>query len=210
MREIIKLEVNYCAPSRYIETTKSERLNILKIKHTKVDEEFYIIIQDLLETKLVQDLSQFTQHGFQSRLEHCVSVSYSSFKLGKALGLDYIAMARGGLLHDLFFYDWRTTKFEEGSHAYVHPRIALNNAKTITKLTSIEEDIILNHMMGSTLDVPKTKEGFLVSMVDKYLATSEGLRGIFFKLSKTKTPYSHLANLVYHKELFSIVYGTRF
>ena len=202
LRKVIKLEVNYCTSSRYIETTKSERLNILKIKHTKDDKEFYIIIEDLIKNPLVQDLENFTQHGFQSRLEHCVSVSYSSYKLGKKLDLDYIAMARGGLLHDLFFYDWRDTKFEEGTHAYVHPRIAVKNAKKITTLTFVEEDIILNHMMGSTLDVPKTREGFLVSMVDKYLAISEGIRGMFFRLAKNKTPYSHL-NEIQPLEVYS-------
>ncbi len=164
----------------------------MKIKDKINDEEFYLIVDDLLNQEMVKNLINFKQHGFQSRLEHCIGVSYMSYRVGKRLKLDYIAMARGGLLHDLFFYDWRTTKFEEGSHAYMHPRIAVNNAKKITNLTETEEDIILNHMMGSTLDIPKTKEGFLVSMVDKYLATSEGLRSLFFRFAKKKTPYSSL------------------
>ena len=42
-----------------------------------------------------------------------------------------LVQPRAGLLHDLFYYDWRTTKFDEGSHAYVHPRIAAKNAEKL-------------------------------------------------------------------------------
>lgn len=155
------------------------------------DKEYLSIIDDLIDHPLVQDLDRFTQHHFQSRLEHSISVSYNSYKLGKKLGLNYVAMARGGLLHDLFHYDWRTTKFKEGTHAKIHPRIALKNAKKITTITPLEEDIIVNHMMGSTLDVTKSKEAFFVSMVDKYSAVSEFSRGIFFKAMKNRVPYLH-------------------
>lgn len=167
----------------------------MKIKNTNDDKEFYSIIKPLLDTEMVQKLQNYTQHHFQSRLEHCIAVSYYSYKLGKKWGLNYRAMARGGLLHDLFFYDWRTTKFDEGSHAYIHPRIALSNAKKITDISPLEEDIIVNHMMGSTKDITKSKEAFCVSMIDKYLAVSEASRGVFFNLFKKRTPYCHLEKI---------------
>lgn len=167
----------------------------MKIRNTNDDKEFYSIIKPLLETDMVKKLDNYVQHHFQSRLEHSIAVSYYSYKLGKKMNLNYTAMARGGLLHDLFFYDWRTTKFDEGSHAYVHPRIALANAKKITEISSLEEDIIVNHMMGSTLDITKSKEAFFVSMIDKYLAVSEVSRGIFFNLFKKRTPYCHLSKI---------------
>ena len=56
--------------------------------------------------------------------------------------------ARGGLLHDFFYYDWRVTKFNK-SHAWVHPRIAVRNARKLVNLNKKEEDIILKHMWGS-------------------------------------------------------------
>lgn len=167
----------------------------MKIRNTSCDREFCSLIKPLLNTEMVQKLDNYTQHHFQSRLEHSIAVSYYSYKLGKKLGLNWRAMARGGLLHDLFFHDWRTTKFEEGSHAYVHPRIALSNAKKITSISSLEEDIIVNHMMGSTLDIPKSREAFCVSMIDKYLAVSEVSRGVFFSLFKNKEPYKHLETI---------------
>ena len=77
------------------------------------------------------------------------------------------------MLHDLFFYDWRTTKFDEGSHAYMHPRIAVKNAEKITELSDLERDIIIKHMWGATIAFPRYKESYIVTMVDKYCAIKE-------------------------------------
>lgn len=94
-------------------------------------------------------------------------------ELQKKRDLDYRAVARAGLLHDLFFYDWRTTKFDLGSHAFVHPRVALRNAEKITTLSPVEKDIILKHMWGLTLARPKYEESVIVSLVDDYEAVRE-------------------------------------
>ena len=88
------------------------------------DEEYLSYVEDLLATEEVQKLAEYTQHMHSTRLEHSISVSYHSYKLAKRWNGNARATARAGLLHDLFYYDWRTTKFDEGSHAYVHPRIA--------------------------------------------------------------------------------------
>ncbi|EGF48854.1 hydrolase of the HAD superfamily protein, partial [Lacticaseibacillus rhamnosus MTCC 5462] len=73
-----------------------------------------------------------------NRLEHSISVSYQSYLIGKRLHLNVRAIARAGLLHDLFYYDWRKTKFDLGTHAFIHPRIALRNAEKLTELSPME------------------------------------------------------------------------
>ncbi len=83
------------------------------------------------------------------------------------------AIARAGLLHDLFYYDWRKTKFDLGTHAFIHPRIALRNAEKLTELSPMEKDIIVKHMWGATVGLPKYKESFVVSLVDDYAAMDE-------------------------------------
>ena len=83
------------------------------------------------------------------------------------------AIARAGLLHDLFYYDWRKTKFDLGTHAFIHPRIALRNAEKLTELSPMEKDIIIKHMWGATVGLPKYKESFVVSLVDDYAAMDE-------------------------------------
>ncbi|MBL1230478.1 HD domain-containing protein [Enterococcus sp. BWB1-3] len=137
------------------------------------DKEYMSYVEDLLATEEVQRLGNYIQHINSTRLEHCISVSYNSYKLAKRWNGDARATARAGLLHDLFYYDWRTTKFDEGSHAYMHPRIAARNAEKITDLSDLERDIIIKHMWGATIAPPKYKESYIVTMVDKYCAIKE-------------------------------------
>ena len=46
------------------------------------------------------------------------------------------------------------TIFNLGTHAFIHPRVALRNAEKLTPLNK-EKDIILKHMFGATLAVPR-------------------------------------------------------
>ena len=124
-------------------------------KNWQNDEEYISYVSDLLEKEEVQRLGEFVQHFHSTRLDHSISVSYYSYKVAKKWQGDARATARAGLLHDLFYYDWRTTKFDEGSHAYMHPRIAAKNAEKITTLSDLERDIIVKHMWGATIAFPK-------------------------------------------------------
>ncbi|WP_057002390.1 HD domain-containing protein [Agrilactobacillus composti] len=137
------------------------------------DSEYVALVSDLLQRDEVLKLAEFTQHYYSNRLEHSIHVSYRSYLLGKKLNLNTRALARAGLLHDLFYYDWRNTKFDLGTHAYVHPRIALRNAEKLTDLTPMEKDIIIKHMFGATLALPKYKESWVVTLVDDYCALEE-------------------------------------
>ncbi|MEG0749090.1 MAG: HD domain-containing protein [Carnobacterium sp.] len=139
----------------------------------KQDLEYVALIEDLLNREEVQKLNEYTQHHFTTRLEHSISVSYLSYRIAKRYGWDAKATARAGLLHDLFYYDWRTTKFDEGTHAYVHPRMACENAKKLTELSDLECDIIIKHMWLATVALPKYKESYVVTFVDKYCAIKE-------------------------------------
>lgn len=141
------------------------------------DDEYYSCVEDLLENELVIKMDSFIQHGLTSTLKHCIDVSYKSYKIAKKLNLDYVSSARAGLLHDFYLYDWHDLEKEKNlfkKHGYVHPTIALNNAKENFELTELEEDIISKHMWPLTLrSVPKHRESMLVSLVDKYTSTKE-------------------------------------
>lgn len=137
------------------------------------DQEYMEIVNDLIYREEVQRLKEHTHHFHTTRFHHSVAVSYIAYTWAKRLGLNAVSVARAGLLHDLFYYDWRTTKFKEGSHAYVHPRIACQNALKLTPLSEMEQDIIIKHMWLATIAFPKYKESYLVSIVDKYCALVE-------------------------------------
>lgn len=136
------------------------------------DQEYMAYVGHLITNPRVQKMDQIVHHHYSTRLKHSINVSYTSYRIAKRLGWDAKATARGGLLHDLFYYDWRETKFNK-SHAWVHPRIAVRNARKITTLNKLEEDIILKHMWGETIAPPRYKESFIVTAVDKYWAIRE-------------------------------------
>ena len=137
--------------------------------------EFYLHIQPLLENEQVQRLDNYTQHHCFSRLSHSLDVAYFSFFLAKLFGWDFKSAARGGLLHDLFHYDWREEEFSGGHHMICHPRIALENARMVCELNKVEENIIRRHMWLLTPTPPRYKEAYLVTFVDKYCALREAL-----------------------------------
>lgn len=137
--------------------------------------EFVSCIQDLIEVDDVQELKAFSQHMDTSRFQHSLNVSYYSFLFARKFRLDTYSIARAGLLHDLYFYDWRTKNNRpmEGRHCAIHPLIALENAKKTCTINPVIEDAIVHHMWPMTLHMPKTKEGWLLQAVDKYCALSE-------------------------------------
>lgn len=140
----------------------------------KNKKEFESIIEELLANPTVQEMSKYRQHYTTSTLEHCINVAYYNYLICKKLGLDYKSAARAGLLHDLYLYDWR--KKQPGRkrlHAFHHPRIALNNSKKLFTLNQKEEDIILKHMWPLTVVLPKYKESYIITLVDKYCTLHE-------------------------------------
>ncbi len=153
------------------------------MKKYEQDQEFMKYVGHLIDHPRFQRLDGIIQHQHSTRMEHSINVAYTSFRIARKLGWDSKSTARGGLLHDFFYYDWLVTKFNKG-HAWVHPRIAVRNARKLIDLNKKEEDIILKHMWGATIAPPRYKEGYIVTMVDKYWAVKEAarpLRKIFSK-----------------------------
>ena len=149
--------------------------------------EFYSIIDDLIKNEKVNQMKKYRQHCDINTYEHCKNVAYISYLICKKLKMDYVSAARAGMLHDLFLYDWREKRENQrfrDLHAFSHPKKALENAKTITELNIIEEDIILKHMWPVTIKLPKYKESYVITIADKYsamLETADYMKRKFFR-----------------------------
>lgn len=131
------------------------------------------ILAPLCSSSQVQEMHRFVQHGDTTTWRHCYRVARFSYFFCLRFGLDAEAAARGGMLHDLFLYDWHTTSMDGMEHALHHPEIALRNACSVASLTEQEQDIILCHMWPLTSRRPGSPEAMVVSMMDKYAATAE-------------------------------------
>ena len=132
-------------------------------------------VSDLLDDENVLRLRDFRHHIGTTRFQHSLNVSYYNYLLCRFLRLDAKSAARAGLLHDLFFYDRKThekTK-DEGSHISQHPKIAFLNASEMFSINELEGDMIANHMWPATARLPRHRETFVITFVDKFCAVAE-------------------------------------
>ncbi|MBR2669107.1 MAG: HD domain-containing protein [Solobacterium sp.] len=135
--------------------------------------EFLEIIKDIADHPEFRKLEQFTHHLHTNRYQHCLNVSWYTYLWAKKLGLNYKEAARGALLHDFFLYDYRSNPPIKGNHNEIHPIAAFTNAEKYFEVTDIMRDCILRHMWPNTSASPETREGYLVSVADKYCAGIE-------------------------------------
>ena len=150
---------------------------------------FYECVSDLFENDMVSGLDNFSQHKGTSRLQHSINVAYYSFLICRKLRLDYRSAARGGIMHDLFLYDWREETKSARVHIEAHPKAALENAKKITKLNKKEADAILNHMWPMTPVPPRFMESHIVSLADKFCACAEVIDGYKNRMLRLASGY---------------------
>lgn len=136
-------------------------------------QQFRDCVGDLIDTPVVQSMKNYIQHSNVSTLEHSVFVAYVSFCMCRFFRLDYQSAARGGLLHDLFLYDWHSPERKGKLHGLTHPATALENACRHFDLNRKERDIIKKHMWPITLSLPRYWESLAVCMADKFCAMCE-------------------------------------
>ena len=138
------------------------------------------IVNDILCNREFKKLEDYKHHGI-NRIEHSRRVSFISYKVCKRLGLDYVSAARGGLLHDFFMNKY--IKKHKTDLFFNHPDIALYNSKKHFKLNNIEKDIIKSHMFPVNMKcIPKYKESYIVSLVDKLACVYERIIGCKIKM----------------------------
>lgn len=159
------------------------------MKKYETDSEYLSIIEDILNNEDFNIMGS-TKHHNTTRLNHMLKVSYKSYKISKKLKLDYKSTARAALLHDFYLEQVNDcNQIKDKVTLFTgHSMRAIDNAKKITNLNKKEEDIIKTHMFPVYYKVPKYKESWLVSLIDKYFSIGE-----FYDLYSTKLAL--LANL---------------
>lgn len=151
------------------------------------DKYFINIISDMIENNTVKQMNDFKQHYETTCFEHCLVASYYCYLLCKKFNLDYISCSRAAMVHDLFLYDWRKRQNgRKGLHAFTHPQTAYDNASKLFDLNEKEKDIIVKHMWPVTLGLPKYKESYILTLVDKYCALNESYQEIFNRFCQKK------------------------
>lgn len=147
----------------------------------KNDLSFDYISKDILSNRKFQKISQETHHGI-TRMQHSMRVARNTYKIAKKLGLDYESATRAAILHDFFTIEdfGSTSGLAKG---VVHPDIALANAKGEFTINAIEANAIESHMFPLNMTLPRYKESWLLTLVDKSVAIYEYFT---YKFSYTK------------------------
>lgn len=146
---------------------------ILSRKDLSLEDEYFGYVRDLLSNRAVQSLKDFRHHIGTTRFQHSLNVSYYNYRLCKLLHLNAGSAARAGLLHDLFFYNRKDHEKIMRSHSEEHAITALCNASEMFPINELEGDMIINHMWPMTRRLPRHRETFIITLVDKFCAVAE-------------------------------------
>lgn len=148
------------------------------------EDEFIEIVKDILNLKEFQETKNIKHHG-NGVYEHSVKTSHMAYKIAKMINADYICAARAGMLHDFFYYDWRSDEAKEKRksykgidklikrHGFIHPFEAYENASKYFTITKREKDAIIKHMFPLVPILPMHIESWIVTISDKIIATQE-------------------------------------
>ena len=116
MKKVMKDEIKLTREELHEARAWAQDESWVKRKKYENDPEYLACVQDILDNPVFQSMDQFIQHGQTTCKTHCIQVSYMSYRICRSRNWDYVAVARAGLLHDLFLYDWHTHAKETGEH----------------------------------------------------------------------------------------------
>ena len=160
------------------------KIKTLSFENNNTDmTEFKNICKDIIEHPEYQKLKDIKHHD-KDIYTHNLKVAWISYLTAKKLNLRVNEMVRGALLHDFFFYDWRTKGAKDTffPHGFTHPFVSRKNAeKVFGHLTPIEKDVIMKHMWPLTVIPPRYPESFLVSLIDKLVASKEVAKDVLYR-----------------------------
>lgn len=136
------------------------------------DISFDDIAKDILNGKKFNILDKEVHHGI-TRYSHIMRVSKATYNITKKLKMDYVSATRAALLHD--YYTENDLSDVEGLYNRWkdHPEIAYNNAKEEFDLNDKEKNMIESHMFPMGNVMPKYKESWTLSLIDKGISTYE-------------------------------------
>ena len=173
----------------------------IKNEEKAFDVEYINIVRDVLKNEEFKKRKNYRHHGDITVYDHSLKESYVAYKMAKKLGsLDQVEVAIGGLLHDFYYEPWQENheKKKRGeTHCFVHAFEALRNAKDNFPelLDAVIEDIIEKHMFPLNTALPKYKEAWLITIVDKLVSLEVLKQPEFFdRLFEVKEKVQNIEN----------------
>jgi len=135
--------------------------------------EFYEIIEPLLIQSEMQKRKEYPHHINESVYAHVLRVAFDCYKIGKKLHMDYKSLAIAGILHDFYEKPWQYSNEKKPllqKHAFTHAKEAVLNSKKYfgTEIVTPKvESIMITHMFPLNKKIPRNKEAWLLTLIDK-------------------------------------------
>ena len=128
---------------------------------------------DIMAHPVFMGTKKNRQHQHTNTYAHSICVAMMALWIVDRfhIKVEEQSLVRGCLLHDFFLYDWHITRTR--FHGFTHPTTALFNAKSYFPINDIEADVIKHHMFPLTPHPPMTKEGWIITVVDKLVSIRE-------------------------------------
>ena len=137
-------------------------------------------LQPVLESGAADGMKEYIQHGGVSTYTHCMNVAKCSLYLARKWKwrVDERRLVLGAFLHDFYLYDWHVHRRRGRLHGFCHTALAAKNARKVFGVDDKVYSIIRTHMFPLTLFwLPRSREGWLVCLADKYCALRETSAG---------------------------------
>lgn len=144
-------------------------------KKNKYDDyvEFYELIEPIIKTEEYLKRKEFPHHIDESAYDHMIRVAFDCYKIGKRSKMDYKSLTIAAILHDFYEKPWQyqTEKlplFKQ--HGFTHAQNAIDNAKKVygsEVVTKKVESIMKTHMFPLNIKPPTSREGWLLTFIDK-------------------------------------------
>ena len=160
-----------------------------------VDKKYKSIVKSILRDNNFKKTYNIEHHGI-SRMEHSLKVSYYAYKIAKKFNLNYVAVARGGLLHDFYLDGDERNKANRFLDTFRHPKKALDTSSKLFNINDIEKNIIVSHMFPIYYKLPRYPESIVVNIVDKVIGGGEMLISLKYKL-KYRFNYLFVVTLLF-------------
>lgn len=140
--------------------------------YMEYEEQFLKIINPIITHEEYLKRKNYMHHENLSVYDHSMIVAYKSYKFAKKHNMDIESITIGAILHDFYYKPWQENKEKKKffeMHGFVHAKEALENSKIYfpTHLNPKIEDIILKHMFPLNIALPKYKESWVVTCMDK-------------------------------------------
>ena len=139
--------------------------------NTSNDISFDNIALDIIKTNKFNELKNESHHGL-TRYMHVLRVSKFTYNITKFLKMDYVSATRAALLHD-YYTSSDLHDITEVKKLNKHPKVASNNALNDFNLNKREINAIESHMFPLGKVLPKYKESWVLTTVDKGVAAYE-------------------------------------